>query len=165
MKKIMPIFIILTLIFITGCSLGNTPTSKIDELMGKYQRLDTEIKDEIKEVVASNNIDESYQDRYIKALEKQYCNLTYEIKDEAIDGNTATVTTQIEVIDYKKALNTIDRDNLTDEEYYEQSLTAIEEAKDKVTYTIEFTLTKDNAGNWQLDELSEVDKKKLQGTY
>ena len=99
----MPIFIFLTLIFITGCSLGNTPTSKVDELMGKYQRLDTEIKDEIKEVVASNNIDESYQDRYIKALEEQYCNLTYEIKNETIDGNTAIVTTQIEVNDYKKA--------------------------------------------------------------
>lgn len=165
MKKIMPIFIFLTLIFITGCSLGNTPTSKVDELMGKYQRLDTEIKDEIKEVVASNNIDESYQDRYIKALEKQYCNLTYEIKNETIDGNTAIVTTQIEVTDYKKALNTIDRDDLTDEEYYEESLTAIEEAKEKVTYTIDFTLTKDDAGNWQLDELSEVDKKKIQGTY
>ena len=165
MKKIMPIFIFLTLIFITGCSLGNTPTSKVDELMGKYQRLDTEIKDEIKEVVASNNIDESYQDRYIKALEKQYCNLTYEIKNEAIDGNTAIVTTQIEVTDYKKALNTIDRDDLTDEEYYEESLIAIEEAKEKVTYTIDFTLTKDDAGNWQLDELSEVDKKKIQGTY
>ena len=165
MKKIMPIFIFLTLIFITGCSLGNTPTSKVDELMGKYQRLDTEIKDEIKEVVASNNIDESYQDRYIKALEKQYCNLTYEIKNETIDGNTAIVTTQNEVTDYKKALNTIDRDDLTDEEYYEESLTAIEEAKEKVTYTIDFTLTKDDAGNWQLDELSEVDKKKIQGTY
>ena len=165
MKKIMPIFIFLTLIFITGCSLGNTPTSKVDELMGKYQRLDTEIKDEIKEVVASNNIDESYQDRYIKALEKQYCNLTYEIKNETIDGNTAIVTTQIEVTDYKKALNTIDRDDLTDEEYYEESLTAIEEAKEKVTYTIDFTLTKDDAGNWQLDELSVVDKKKIQGTY
>lgn len=165
MKKIMPIFIFLTLIFITGCSLGNTPTSKVDELMGKYQRLDTEIKDEIKEVVASNNINESYQDRYIKALEKQYCNLTYEIKNEAIDGNTAIVTTQIEVTDYKKALNTIDRDDLTDEEYYEESLTAIEEANEKVTYTIDFTLTKDDAGNWQLDELSEVDKKKIQGTY
>mgnify|MGYP005788046737 FL=1 len=165
MKKIMPIFIFLTLIFITGCSLGNTPTSKVDELMGKYQRLDTEIKDEIKEVVASNNIDESYQDRYIKALEKQYCNLTYEIKNEAIDGNTAIVTTQIEVTDYKKALNTIDRDDLTDEEYYEESLTAIEEANEKVTYTIDFTLTKDDASNWQLDELSEVDKKKIQGTY
>lgn len=161
----MPIFIFLTLIFITGCSLGNTPTSKVDELMGKYQRLDTEIKDEIKEVVASNNIDESYQDRYIKALEKQYCNLTYEIKNEAIDGNTAIVTTQIEVTDYKKALNTIDRDDLTDEEYYEESLTAIEEANEKVTYTIDFTLTKDDASNWQLDELSEVDKKKIQGTY
>lgn len=161
----MPIFIFLTLIFITGCSLGNTPTSKVDELMGKYQRLDTEIKDEIKEVVASNNINESYQDRYIKALEKQYCNLTYEIKNEAIDGNTAIVTTQIEVTDYKKALNTIDRDDLTDEEYYEESLTAIEEANEKVTYTIDFTLTKDDAGNWQLDELSEVDKKKIQGTY
>lgn len=165
MKKIMPIFIFLTLIFITGCSLGNTPTSKVDELMGKYQRLDTEIKDEIKEVVASNNINESYQDRYIKALEKQYCNLTYEIKNEAIDGNTAIVTTQIEVTDYKKALNTIDRDDLTDEEYYEESLTAIEEANEKVTYTIDFTLTKDDASNWQLDELSEVDKKKIQGTY
>ena len=165
MKKIMSLFIFISIIIITGCSLGHTPTSKVDELMGKYQRLDTQVKEEIKEVIASNNISEDYQERYKNVLEKQYCNLTYEIKDETIDGNTAIVKTQIKVLDYKKALQEVNRDTLTDEEYYEQSLEALEKAKDQVTYTIDFTLTKDEEGNWQLDELSEVNKKKIQGTY
>ena len=42
MKKILSIFIFLLLL--VGCSLSNTPTSKVEDLLNKYQRLDSDIE-------------------------------------------------------------------------------------------------------------------------
>ena len=38
-------------------------------------------------------------------MKKQYQNLTYTIKDEEIDGDTAIVKVEIEVYDFNKAMN------------------------------------------------------------
>ena len=42
MKKIVSLFIFLLLL--VGCSLSNSPTSKVEELLNKYQTLDSDIK-------------------------------------------------------------------------------------------------------------------------
>ena len=42
MKKIM-LVLITCVVIITGCSLNNTPNSKVEELLGKYQGLDNSI--------------------------------------------------------------------------------------------------------------------------
>ena len=42
---------------------------------------------------------------YKELMKKQYKDLTYTIKEELIDGNNATVTVEIEVYDYNKAIN------------------------------------------------------------
>ena len=42
---------------------------------------------------------------YKKLLEKQYQNLSYKIKKEIIAKDTATVDVEIEVLDYKNAIN------------------------------------------------------------
>ena len=70
----------------------------------------------------------------------------YEIKDEEIDGNNAEITVEIEVMDYKKIVNEINssyqgQSNFTNEDYNNAKLEALEHAKDKVTYTIEFEIT------------------------
>ena len=167
MKKILILLILV--LTLTGCSLGNNPTSKVEDLLSKYQMLDNEIKEEIDKVVSLEDLTEEEQERYKKILEKQYRNLTYEIKDEEEDGNRATITTQIEVIDYGKAIRQTDNDFATQEysksEYNEAKLTNLENMKETVVYTIEFTVTKDEDGVWHLDLLSETDKKKLQGMY
>ena len=168
MKKIISIFIFLLLL--VGCSLSNTPTSKVEDLLTKYQTLDKDIVDGINNILEEENFTSIQKDRYKKIIEKQYRNLSYEIKNERIDGDTATITTEIEVIDYKKIINNVNNkyqgnDNYTVEEYNNTKLDNLEKAKDKVKYTIDFEVKKDKDSNWYLTSLSNETIKKIQGMY
>ncbi len=168
MKKILSLFIFLLLL--VGCSLSNSPTSKVEDLLIKYQMLDKDIKDGIEEVVNEETLTSNQKERYRKIIEKQYKNLTYQVKEEKIDGDTSTITTEIEVIDYKKAINEAvskyqGKTDYTIEEYNNTKLEALEKAKEKVKYTIEFEVKKDNNDNWKLSSLSNETIKKIQGMY
>ena len=168
MKKIISIFIFLLLL--VGCSLSNTPTSQVEDLLSKYQKLDNDIKAGIDDVLEGETLTSEQKDRYRKLIEKQYKNLTYEVKDEKTDGNIATITTEIEVLDYKKIVNETNnsyqgRDDYTVEDYNNAKLDALEKAKDKVTYTIDFIVIKDDNGNWKLSSLDNETIKKIQGMY
>ena len=170
MKKIilLGVTIITLLTILVGCSLSNTPTSKVEELFSKYQRLDTDISDEIDTLLSTETLTNDQKDRYIKLIENQYRNLTYEIKDEKIDGDIAVVTTQIEVLDYRKAISELNTEVGNDYdilEYNNKKLDKLEEVKDKVAYTIEINVVKDDDGNWKLSNLSSNDIKKIQGMY
>ncbi len=167
MKKII---LFMSMLLVVGCSLSNSPRSKVEELFTKYNMLDRDIKDEIGIVVTNADLTDEQQTRYRKLIEDQYKNLVYEIKDEEIDGDTAIVTTQIEVMDYKRVINELDsdylsKDNYTKEEYNNDKLENLESNTDKVTYTLELEVIKDEDGKWRLDDLSEVDIKKIQGMY
>lgn len=168
MKKILSLFIFLLLL--VGCSLSNSPTSKVEDLLIKYQMLDKDIKSGIEEVVNEETLTSNQKERYRKIIEKQYKNLTYQVKEEKIDGDTSTITTEIEVIDYKKAINEAvskyqGKTDYTIEEYNNTKLDALEKAKEKVKYTIEFEVKKDNNDNWKLSSLSNETIKKIQGMY
>ena len=168
MKKILSLFIFLLLL--VGCSLSNSPTSKVEDLLTKYQMLDKDIKDGIEEVVNEETLTSNQKERYRKIIEKQYKNLTYQVKEEKIDGDTSTINTEIEVIDYKKAINEAvskyqGKTDYTIEEYNNTKLDALEKAKEKVKYTIEFEVKKDNNDNWKLSSLSNETIKKIQGMY
>ena len=103
MKKISILFIFLFLLI--GCSLSNTPTSQVEDLLTKYQTLDSDIETGINNILDSENLTISQRERYRKLIESQYKNIAYEIKDETIDGDNATVTVEVELLDYKKAIN------------------------------------------------------------
>ena len=147
--------------------MSNTPTSKVEELLSKYQRLDNDISMGINSVLDEQNLTDVHKERYRKLLETQYKNLSYEIKDEIIDGDTAMVIVEIEVIDYKKAINDLTFDSMlyTKESFDEEKLDRLEEAKDKVTYTLDLSLTKDKEGTWKLNALTNEQIKKIQGMY
>ncbi len=166
MKKILSIFIFLLLL--VGCSLSNTPTSKVEDLLNKYQRLDSDIEKGIDTVVGEESLTGVERDRYKKIIEKQYKNLTYQIKDETYNGDVCTVTTEIEVLDYKKIINEVNNNyqnkNYTKEEYNNEKLDKLEKTKDKVKYTIDFKVKKEN-NNWTLEALDDDTIKKIQGTY
>ena len=166
MKKKILLLTIFTFLLI-GCSMSNTPTSKVEELLSKYQRLDNDISMGINSVLDEQNLTDIHKERYRKLLEDQYKNLSYEIKDEIIDGNTATVIVEIEVIDYKKTISDLTFDSMlyTKESFDEEKLDRLEEAKDKVTYTLELTLTKNTEGTWKLNALTNEQIKKIQGMY
>lgn len=152
---------------LVGCGMANTPTSKVEDLFGKYQRLDNDIDIGINNVLSEQNLTVEHQERYRKLLEKQYKNLSYEIKDELVDGDNATVLIEIEVIDYKKEINDLvyDVSIYTKEQYDEEKLARLENAKDKVKYTLEIGLTKDEDDNWRVNALSNEQIKKIEGMF
>ena len=155
------------LLLLVACTMANTPTSKVEELFTKYQTLDTDIDTGISSVLDEQNLSESQKERYRKILENQYRNLKYQIKEEIIDGNTATITVEIEVLDLKKTINdlTFDSSIYTKETYDEEKLNRLEKAKDKVKYTLELTVTKNDNDEWQLNALTNENIKKIQGMY
>ena len=178
-KKILFMFLGFVLIFTTACdNVGNTPTKKVEELMGKYQSVDDDVLDDLNNVIANEeNLTIEQQDRYRKLIEKQYKNLTYEIKEEKVDGDNATVEVEIQVIDLAKANNEAEeylannRDEFNDdtgdysqEKFTNYKLDKMEDSKDKVTYTLQLTLTKED-DEWELDNLTETERQKIHGIY
>lgn len=152
---------------LVGCAMGNSPTSRVEDLFTKYQKLDEDISMGIDNVVNQQDLTEDHKKRYRKLLEQQYKNLSYEIKDELVDGDNATVLVEIEVLDYKKAISdlTFDSDNYTKESYDEEKLGRLEKTQDKVKYTLEIKVKKDNDGNWKVESLTQEQIKKIQGMY
>lgn len=169
MKKILltGITLIAILSILVGCSLGNTPTSKVEELFSKYQRLDDDISAEIDSLMDTETLTNAQKERYRKVIEKQYRNLTYEIKDETINGDNAVVTVQIEVLDYRKSISSLNTSNTNYDilEYNDEKLDILENVTDKVAYTLEINVIKDDNGNWKITSLSSDDIKKIQGMY
>ena len=168
MKKKLLLLLVIPLAFlVVGCTMANTPTSKVEALFNKYQTLDTDIDTGINNILDEQNLLDSQKERYRDILEKQYKNLTYQIKDELIDGATATVIAEIEITDLKKSINdlTFDSTIYTKETYDEEKLNRLEQAKDKVKYTLELTLTQDSNEEWKLDALTNEQIKKIQGMY
>ena len=164
-KKIIVLGIVLFLL--VGCSMANTPSSNVEALLMKYQKVDMDINNGIDTVLDEQNFTDAHRERYRKIIEKQYKNLSYEIKEEKIDGDKATVIVEIEVTDYKGAISdlTFDSSIYTKESFDEEKLNRLENASGKVKYTLELSLTKDSDDVWKLDALTEEEIKKIQGMY
>lgn len=180
MKKIF--CLLAAFVFLTGCSctngtLLNTPTKKVEMFLANYQTLDEDVLTQLDEVIDRvDTFNDTQKDTYRDIMKKHYRNLTYEIKDEIIDGDTATVTTEIEVTDYSKIMSEADTyktehaDEFTNNGEYDESLfidyrlEKLKEADEKVKYTIDFTLTKVE-DEWKLDTLTQEQENKLHGLY
>lgn len=178
MKKfLLGVFIVL----LSACSLmgTNTPKERVKELLDKYKNQDNAVVSQLEDIV-SNEYTGDYKERYRKLMLNQYKNLEYTITDEIIDGNTAVVTADVTVYNYGYAIeNANEYLREHEEEFYlenvepkvvdnnkfmEYKLDLLEETKDRKTYTIEFTLTKEGK-EWKLDNLSEDNISKLHGIY
>lgn len=180
MKKIWILLFVPFLLL--GCSIGedmtNTPTKQVEAMLSKYQTLDEAVLRNLDNVVAEEETFNTKQrDKYKEIMKKHYQDLIYEIKDERIDGDDATVEVEIEVRDYTKALKDAeeyrkehesefyDDDNKFDRSLYiDYKLKQLEKSKEKVTYTLELDLTKKD-GKWLLNNLSKTDKEKIHGIY
>lgn len=181
MKKI--IVILATFIFLTGCGcengvLMNTPTKKVEMLLANYQTLDKDVLEQLDDVVnKEDSFNDDQRDAYRDIMKDHYKNLTYEVKDEVINGNQATVTTEIEVTDYSNVIEEAaqyrlehedefkDEDGNFDESLYiNYRLDKLKDAKEKVKYTIDFTLTKVD-DEWKVDPLTEEQEDKIHGLY
>lgn len=171
MKKIF--YVLAILVLFSGCGMmNNTPTRKVEALLSKYQSNDSEVLDDLDNVLMSDyNLTDDERDDYSEFMSKHYQDMTYKIKDEKIDGDSATVDVEVTVRDYSKALTDANeyRTNNSDEfdvsnTFASYRLGKLKEVEDTKTYTITFHLTKDGK-EWKVDPLSSDDESKLNGTY
>lgn len=180
MKKFC-IYIILLFVLV-GCSItddmGNTPTKKVEEYLNDYQTLDKKVLTKLNAVVEEEEMFNNEQkNSYRDVLKKHYQELDYTIKEETVNGDKATVEAEIEVTDYTNALkeaenykNNNESEFLGDDDLFDQlkynnyKLKMIKESKERVKYTIYFSLTKQN-DEWELDKLTETEEEKILGIY
>ncbi len=180
MKKLYLLFVFVFLF--TGCSFGkdlmNTPTRKVEEFFSKYQTLHNDVLDDLDDLVKEEEkFNGEQREKYKEIFKKHYENLKYDIKDEVIDGNKATVEVEIEVNDYSRALARAEAymndnpDEFKDENgEYDQSrfidyeLAQLEKVNETIIYTLSLNLTKKN-DEWKLEPLTSIQQEKLNGIY
>lgn len=180
MKRIILAFSFL-LIF-TGCSFGmnmdNTPTKQVEKYLNNYQTLNSNVLSEINSIVDNESLfSDEQKTKYSDLLKKHYQDLTYVVKEETVNGDKATVEVEVEVNDYIKALKEAEAYRVTNESYFKDDnnlfdeskyadyrLDLLKDSKERVKYTIYFSLTKVD-DDWTLDSLTDTEKNKLLGIY
>lgn len=179
MKKL--VVVIITFLFVlVGC--GNkmdSPTKRVESFLNKYQKHDEDVvKDFDTSMIEEDTLNDEQKEKYKNVMLDQYKNLTYEIKEEKVDGNQASVDVEIEVYDYNKTLENasiyleehhddffID-DVLDTVSFINYKLEQLMDTKDRVKYSITFKLKREDTNSeWILEELSESDLKKIHGIY
>ncbi|MBQ3511278.1 MAG: hypothetical protein IJA30_03180 [Bacilli bacterium] len=107
MKKKIIVILSLLVMLVTGCGNNmNTPTGKVEEFLGRYQSMDSNILTQLDNVISNDEtMNDTQKKDYKSLMEKQYQNLSYKIKDEKIDGDEAEVLVEIEVFDYANSIN------------------------------------------------------------
>ena len=170
-KKIIFIIPILVIFLLVGCKLNNTPTSKVEEKISKYQKVDDSINMEelLNLLTDGDNINNNQKDEYEKILKKQISSLSYNIKDETQDGDEAIVKVEVTVKDFAssiKELNQeVNKDSIGVDSYHDERIKRLKNTKDKVTYTILFEVIKDENGNFRVNELDSDSIRKILGIY
>ena len=180
MKKL--VLMIIVVLGLTGCSLGkdmlNTPTHKVEEFFTKYQNLDEDVLDDLDDLVKEEeNFNNEQREKYKEIFKKHYENLKFDIKDEKIDGDTATVEVEIEVSDYSRTLakaeaymndnpnEFLDADGEYDNsKFIDYQLEQLENVNDSIIYTLSLNLTKSN-DEWKLEPLTSIQQQKINGIY
>ena len=174
MKKILSI--LLMSFILIGCGMSNTPTKKVEEFLTKYQELSDDVLSDLELSAESENLSSSNKVTYMDAMKRNYQNLKYEIADEKVNGDEATVVVKITVFDLHKSMKE-SNDYLIDnsEEFetngvYDQNkyrtyeINEMLKTKYTVDYTIDFFLEKED-DEWNIIEPSKTVKEKLHGTY
>lgn len=172
---------LMSFLVLTGCTMGKTgttPTKQVEEYLGNYQTLHSNVIEKIDDIVDKElTFNDVQKQSYKDLIKTHFQNLTYIIKEETINGDKATVEAEVEVTDYSKILKEAESyktsneaefqtDGAYDETLYnDYKLNRIKEATEKVKYTIYFTLTKDGENNWVMDPLTDTEEEKLLGIY
>ena len=178
MKKI--ILGIISILLLSGCGedIFNTPIKKVETFFQNYQTLSEDVVEQLNKVVnEEENFNADQRLAYKELMKKHYQDLTYEIKDDKVDGDTATVTVEIEVKDYSKALKEADtylesnkNEFFDDKGVYNEFLFTtyrieqLQKVTDTVKFTLNLTLSKVN-DEWKLDPISDIDEQKINGVY
>ncbi len=179
MKKILMILtVFVSVILLSGCTMDNTPTKKVENFLNNYRNLDNSVTSQMDKMINTDNLMSADQKTaYGDVLKRQYQDLTYTIKDERIDGDNATVTAEIEVYDFYKVTNDAttyynehpkefsdEKGNLLESKFIDYRIANMKKATDRVKYTIDFTLTKKD-DTWMIDDIDDITRQKIHGLY
>jgi len=177
MKKIL--LLLIGLIILTGCDeLSNTPTKRVEQFLRKYQSLDNEVLTDLDGVLErEENFTTEQRERYREIMRRHYQNMSFEVKDEEIDGNRATITVEITVTDFNMAMDEANQRLLEEPEIFHNEqgehdislfnnyrLDRLDEAREKVKYTIHFRVTRTD-GRWVVDPLDNNSLDKINGSF
>ena len=174
MKKVL--YVLLAIGLLTGCSctanMGNTPTKKVEDYLNKYQTNDNDVISDLEDVLTNDtSLTADERADYSDFMKKHYQDMQYEIKDETIDGDVATVLAEVTVRNYTDVLNNANQyridnpDEFTDTNTFATyRLDKLKEVTDTETYTITFHLTKEDE-EWKIQNLTDEDLRKISGMY
>lgn len=175
MKKVL-IFLFFILI-ISGCGKNtDTPTSEVKRLFSNYNSLSSDVLIQLDSVMESEDLSDEQIVKYKEVLKRQYEDLKYKINDEVISDDKAIVSVEVEVYNLVKAIDESEEylennkdefykdDKLDSSKFWDYKLDKMKEEKERVKYTIDFSLTKID-DKWNLDELLETDRQKIHGLY
>ncbi len=174
------IVFIITLIFISGCSMSINSDAKMatKEYLSKFKNLDEDISKELDEYVDKQDLIKEHKEKYKNILKRQYKDMKYEIIDEKYDGDKAIVRVKIEVYDLYKAQEDSEKylmahqREFQDEmgiydanKYLDYKLDKMSKQEETVEYTIEVRLKKKENDTWVVTQLNEEDLEKIHGIY
>ena len=175
MKKILVIF--LAIIMLCACSLTNTPTAKVKSFLNGYNSLNDDVTADLETKVEAENLSDENKKVYLEVLKKQYKDMKYEVKDETIEGDKATVKVRITVYDlYKIDKDTVNYMNNNSSEFMDETgsynenlfnkyrLNEMLKTNNTVNYDIDFYLNKVN-DEWVVEAPDRVSLEKIHGLY
>ena len=177
MKKYFKLVILsICIAFLSGCILLMGPSEKVDAMLSKYVNCDKTIIDELDDRLNEQELNSEEKERYKNIIKKEYSQMKYEIKEEKIENDFATVTVDIKVIDlYGASLKALDylysnpskfyTDGVYDShKFIDYKLNVMEHYEETKDYTIDIALSRHN-DIWYIEELSEDALLKIHGIY
>lgn len=178
MKKIL--VVLCAILLFTGCSCSmndNKPEEAVETFYERYRAKDDNIITQLKETIQNEDLTDENKKDYQELMEKQYDQFAYVIKDIKEKDDTATVTTEVTVLNYRSAVLKAeeelkknpekfndDEGNFSEKKYMDYKIEKMQEVNDTTTHTIDLSLTKE-AGMWKVEQLSSDDISKLHGLY
>lgn len=172
--------VICALLLFTGCSCAlndNKPEEAVETFFEKYRAKDDNIMTQLKETIENEDLTDNSKEKYQELMEKQYDGFAYVIKDTKEEDNSAIVTVELTVLNYRSAIleaeeelkNNPDKFNddegkFSEEKYMDYKIEKMSKVNDTTTHTIDLSLTKEN-GMWAVEQLSSDDISKLHGLY
>ena len=179
MKKIIVCLVLfLSSFLLIGCGEEMTPTQAVRDYLESYVTLDDHIVNQLNEYVDNNDeLTTEQKSVYKEILRSQYSSLTYDIQNEDIDDNVATVKVKINVKNlYKIQKETNEyyennKDLFNDEDgvydvakFVDYQLDKMKAATETVDYEIELKVVKSD-DDWDVTQLSTEDLEKIHGIY
>ena len=179
MKKVYKVLLVVGIcLVLAGCGcMKKTAIGAVQDYLNQYKYLSSNVISSMDDVVNDENLTDSQKEKYRDILKRQYQDLKYEITSEKYDGDNATVEVKITVYDLYKVQKdannylTNSGDEFKENGVYSNDLfmnyklDKMKKVTDTVEYNITFNVTKDDKGNYKVNDLSNSDLEKIHGVY